>query len=93
MDRLKVIKFSATWCGPCRAFKPVWQAASTSTVNENIEFQEVDVDSESPFMEKYGVRAVPTFVFLKGDEVAFTKVGGGTADEFQGLINRYLNEA
>ena len=57
---MKTMKyFSATWCGPCKAFKPIMQeiAGEGSII---VEF--IDVDQEQNKATKYGVRSVPTVV-------------------------------
>jgi len=57
---MKTIKyFSATWCGPCKVFKPIMQeiAGEGSII---VEF--IDIDQEQNKAEKYNVRSVPTTV-------------------------------
>jgi thioredoxin 1 len=59
---IEVLKFSATWCGPCRVL------AQTLKDVEGITNIDIDKDRETPV--KYGIRSVPTMVFLKdGKEV------------------------
>ena len=59
---VEVLKFSATWCGPCRVL------AQTLKDVEGITNIDIDKDRETP--AKYGIRSVPTMVFLKdGKEV------------------------
>ena len=56
---MKLVKyFSATWCGPCKAFKPIMQEVA----NEGYSVEFIDVDQEQNKAEKYGVRSVPTTV-------------------------------
>ena len=56
---MKTVKyFSATWCGPCKAFKPIMNEVASE--GYSIEF--IDVDQEQNKAEKYGVRSVPTTV-------------------------------
>ena len=58
--------FSATWCGPCKAFKPVIQEA----VSEGYNIEQIDIDSNQDAAVEYGVRSVPTVVILQnGTEV------------------------
>ena len=61
-NKIEVLKFSATWCGPCRVL------AQTLKDVEGITNIDIDKDQETP--RKYGIRSVPTMVFLKdGKEV------------------------
>jgi thioredoxin 1 len=56
---MKTIKyFSATWCGPCKVFKPIMQEIA----GEGYSVEFIDVDQEQNKAEKYGVRSVPTTV-------------------------------
>ena len=50
--------FTATWCGPCKAFKPVMNEVS----GEGYSIQFVDVDKNQSLASQYGVRSVPTTV-------------------------------
>ncbi len=58
--------FSATWCGPCKAFKPIVQ----EVVSEGYNIEYIDIDSNQDAAVEYGVRSVPTVVILQnGTEV------------------------
>jgi thioredoxin 1 len=58
--------FSATWCGPCKAFKPIVQ----EVVSEGYNIEYIDIDSNQDTAVEYGVRSVPTVVILQnGTEV------------------------
>jgi thioredoxin 1 len=50
--------FSATWCGPCKAFKPIMN----EIVGEGYSVQFIDVDQSQDLATKYGVRSVPTTI-------------------------------
>jgi thioredoxin 1 len=74
--RGEVLFFNATWCGPCRQMKPI----VTSLRRQGYRLRDVDVDRNRELAEKYGIRAVPTFVFLEnGSEV--NRFSGGTTSE------------
>ena len=56
---MKLVKyFSATWCGPCKAFKPIMQEVA----NEGYSVEFIVVDQEQNKAVKYNVRSVPTTV-------------------------------
>ena len=65
--------FTATWCGPCKAFKPVMN----EVVGEGYSIQFIDVDSQSELASKDGVRSVPTTVIEEN---------GVEVDRFVGAI-------
>uniref|UniRef100_A0A1B6MHR9 Thioredoxin domain-containing protein n=1 Tax=Graphocephala atropunctata TaxID=36148 RepID=A0A1B6MHR9_9HEMI len=62
-NKLVVVDFFATWCGPCRMIAPdVEQMAAQMA---NVVFLKVDVDQCGEVAAQYSVRAMPTFVFIK----------------------------
>jgi thioredoxin 1 len=65
---IKVTKFSASWCQPCKQLAPIFEQVK-STV-DGVSFQDVDVDTDSAAAIQYKVRGVPTIVIEKdGQEV------------------------
>lgn len=66
-DNKEVILFSAQWCGPCKAFHPIFDQVASE--RNDITFHSEDVDS-SPLADKYKIESMPTVVILKdGKEV------------------------
>ncbi len=76
---VSVKKFSAVWCGPCRALAPVINEVKSNF--SNVKFEEYDVDVAYEEATKYGVRSVPTVIIEKnGVEVErFTGVSSKIA--------------
>ena len=58
-----VKKFSAVWCGPCRALAPVINEVKSNF--SNVKFEEYDVDVAYEEATKYGIRSVPTVIIEK----------------------------
>ena len=71
MDDVKIIYFSAKWCGPCKAYKPLME--SLEQAGYPIYFE--DVDEDPILAESHHVRSVPTIKILKNDSVVETMVG------------------
>lgn len=85
-----IIDFNATWCGPCKQFAPIFEAAAEKYAG-NIEFRSVDVDREPELAEKYGVQSIPMVVFLDKDgNVLDSNVGFMEAVDFEQMIEKYL---
>ena len=60
---MKTMKyFSATWCGPCKSFKPVMNEIA----GEGYHVEFIDIDNMSDLASKYNVRSVPTVVIEEG---------------------------
>jgi thioredoxin 1 len=56
---MKTMKyFSATWCGPCKVFKPVM----TEIASEGYSVEFIDVDNAQDIAQRYGIRSVPSVV-------------------------------
>ena len=55
--------FSATWCGPCKQFKPIMEELASE--GYNIEF--IDGDDNKEEAMKYNIRSVPTTIILEGE--------------------------
>ena len=77
----KVIKFGASWCGPCRAYKPTFEKVSKRDEFGDVDFQELDVETYEDEATKYGIRGVPSTVFVNNKgEVVDKLVGLQTED-------------
>ena len=70
---VKVKKFSAAWCGPCRALAPVMNEIKGQF--SNVKFEEYDVDNEVDEVMKYRVTSVPT-VIIERDGVVLERFSG-----------------
>jgi thioredoxin 1 len=67
---ITVKKFSASWCGPCKTLKPIFEEVRSGYSNGIVKFEEYDVDEASDVASKYNIRSVPTIIIEKnGKEV------------------------
>ena len=57
----KILYFSAAWCGPCRMLAPRMEKLSGEG---KINYQKIDVDSDTELSIKYGVRNIPTLILV-----------------------------
>jgi thioredoxin 1 len=83
----KVIKFSADWCGPCKAMKPQFDKFHNSLKESGVEMVDLDVDQNHEEASKYGVRSIPFTVFIKDDMVAKSLVGMQTTKQLTEAFN------
>jgi thioredoxin 1 len=61
----KILYFTAAWCGPCKALSPIMDS-----LQGQINFDKIDVDSNTELSAQYGVRGVPSLILLEdGNEV------------------------
>ncbi len=81
--QMKLIYFSAPWCGPCKTFGPIMEQ-----VSRTYQVQKVNVDQDTTLSAKYGIRNVPTVVKVDAN--------GNMVDKFVGVksmeqIGRFIN--
>lgn len=73
-DKPVVLDFWAVWCGPCRMIAPIIEEMANEYGDKAV-IGKVDVDSNSEIAAKYGIRNIPTVIFLKNGEVVEKVVG------------------
>ena len=81
---LVFVDFWATWCGPCRAFGPTFEAASEE--NPDIVFGKVDIDANQDLASAAGIQAVPTLMIAKQGQIIFKQAGALRAEDLDDLI-------
>ena len=73
-DKPVMIDFWAVWCGPCRMIAPIVEEM-TGEYEGRAVIGKVDVDSNPAVAQKFGIRNIPTVLFVKGGEVVDKQVG------------------
>ena len=79
----QIIFFGASWCGPCKTFKPVMES-----LQSELPIQFIDVDSSPQTAAQYNVRSVPTTIVVQNGMEIGRAVGAKTKDEIRSLYNR-----
>jgi len=70
---VKVKRFTAQWCGPCRQLAPLFE--QIKPLFPNVEFQTIDVDTSPQEVQENSVTSVPTVIILKDEVVKQRYVG------------------
>ena len=81
----KIIKYSAAWCGPCKALNPVWNELKNS--NPNVEFVSIDVDENAEAVALNKVKSVPTLIYFKDGIEVFRSTGLVSKDSIVKKLN------
>ncbi|XP_063698642.1 thioredoxin-2-like [Culicoides brevitarsis] len=86
-DKLVVIDFFATWCGPCKVIAPKLEEFSEKYADKIVVLK-VDVDECEQLTERFNITSMPTFVFLKGGETK-DSFAGANAEKLEKFITQY----
>lgn len=86
---LSIYYFTATWCGPCRAFGPIVSEIQAK-YQGRLDLKKIDVDSDPTSTQNYQIRSVPTLVFLKDGVEVFKNSGVMSKTMLESTINQYL---
>jgi thioredoxin 1 len=88
-DRPALVDFWAPWCGPCRALAPILEEIGKEN-DGRANVIKVNVDESPKTAARYGVRGIPTLLFIREGKVRETLVGLTTKDKLAALIDRNL---
>ena len=80
------VDFWAEWCGPCRQFGPVFEAAAEK--HDDIVFGKVDADEQQQLAGHFGIRSIPTLMAIRDNVVLFSQPGALPAHAFEDLIEQ-----
>jgi thioredoxin 1 len=85
-----IVDFAASWCGPCKMLKPIYEKVSSKNTTE-VQMYTMDVDANRDLAVSLGIRSVPTIkVFNKGS-VVDTKVGILQENELKLIVEELAN--
>lgn len=84
-----VVDFNATWCGPCRAFAPIFEEMSKK-YSGKIQFISVDVDRCPDVANAFQVQSIPFILFVTSDGKVNSHVGMMEAADFDAALQKLL---
>lgn len=86
-DKLVLVDFFATWCGPCQMLGKELENIDTKKINCNI--VKIDVDAETNLAIEYSVEVVPTMLFFKNGKIVNRIEGYLPKEQLENEIKNY----
>ena len=92
-NKLILVDFFATWCGPCQMMTPVIEKIKEKyEKDEKVEVLTIDIDETPEIPAKFSVMSVPSFVYIKDGKAIDTVIGAVPEDNLIDKIEKYKKE-
>ena len=88
-EKVVVVDFTATWCGPCRLISPLIDQLAEE-YKGRAQVVKVDIDNNKPIFKKFGLRSIPAVLMFKDGELAETIVGVSPYEKFSAAVDKLL---
>lgn len=85
-EGIVLIDFWADWCGPCKSFGPIFEAAANN--HQDIEFAKVDTEDQQELAGALAIRSIPTLMIFRDGIQLFSQAGALPADALEDIIGQ-----
>lgn len=83
-EGIVLVDYWASWCGPCKSFAPVYEAASD--IHTDIVFAKVDTEANQDIAAQANISAIPTLMVFRDGILLFNQAGAMPAPQLEQLI-------
>ena len=87
-NKLTLVDFFATWCGPCKMMHPVLEQLKDE-MGDSIRIIKLDVDKNEVLSAQYNIQSVPTLMLFKNGEIVWRQSGAKSLNELKSLIAQF----
>ncbi|HOJ65139.1 MAG TPA: thioredoxin [Spirochaetota bacterium] len=88
-DKVALVDFWASWCGPCRILGPVIEEIANE-YSDKAKICKCNVDENPDLADKYQIMSIPTLKIFKNGEIVAESVGVKPKDDIIKMLNKYL---
>ncbi|MBW4554935.1 MAG: thioredoxin [Trichormus sp. ATA11-4-KO1] len=88
-EKVVIVDFTATWCGPCRLVSPLMDQLAQEYKGQ-AKVVKVDIDNNKPIFKKFGLRSIPAVLIFQDGELAETIIGVSPYEQFSNAVQKLL---